>query len=350
MRIEQYFLMTDYSLWEVIINGDSPVPTRIVEGILQSAAPTTAEQKLTRKNKLKARGTTTQNLSFVSSSNTDSNTDLVSAAVSVSAVYAKMHVSSLPNVDSLSNATSKNLGANGPTSMGFDMSKVECYNCDMDILQESVGLPRIQEEIVLLSHREGLSHYQAEEEPVNYALMAFSSLRSSFDNELSPTKPEQALSHTHRPTTPIIEDWVSDSEDEFETKAPQLVPSFVQFSEQVKSPRNFVQHVTKTIPATTLKPASPKSANSGKRRNRKACFVCKSLDHLIKDCDYHAKKMAQPTPKNHAHRGFAGKMRMETKMPNSRPSFSYHKCINDPKKGNPQHALKDKGVIDSGCS
>nr|GEW35122.1 hypothetical protein [Tanacetum cinerariifolium] len=32
MRIEQYFLMTDYSLWEVILNGDSPVPTRLVEG------------------------------------------------------------------------------------------------------------------------------------------------------------------------------------------------------------------------------------------------------------------------------------------------------------------------------
>nr|GEV30607.1 putative reverse transcriptase domain-containing protein [Tanacetum cinerariifolium] len=31
MRIEQYFLMTDYSLWEVILNGDSSVPTRIVE-------------------------------------------------------------------------------------------------------------------------------------------------------------------------------------------------------------------------------------------------------------------------------------------------------------------------------
>nr|GEZ60097.1 hypothetical protein [Tanacetum cinerariifolium] len=35
MRIEQYFLMTDYSLWEVILNGDSPVPTPVVEGILQ---------------------------------------------------------------------------------------------------------------------------------------------------------------------------------------------------------------------------------------------------------------------------------------------------------------------------
>nr|GFB30343.1 hypothetical protein [Tanacetum cinerariifolium] len=46
MRIEQYFLITDYSLWEVILNGDSPSPTRIVD-----------EQRLAKKNELKARGT-----------------------------------------------------------------------------------------------------------------------------------------------------------------------------------------------------------------------------------------------------------------------------------------------------
>nr|GEZ85136.1 hypothetical protein [Tanacetum cinerariifolium] len=55
--IEQYFLMNDYSLWEFILNGDSPIPTRIVEGVVQPVAPTTAEQKLARKNELKARGT-----------------------------------------------------------------------------------------------------------------------------------------------------------------------------------------------------------------------------------------------------------------------------------------------------
>nr|GEZ49459.1 hypothetical protein [Tanacetum cinerariifolium] len=57
MRIEQYFLMTDYSLWEVIINGDSPAPTRVIEGDVQLVALTTAEQRLARKNELKARGT-----------------------------------------------------------------------------------------------------------------------------------------------------------------------------------------------------------------------------------------------------------------------------------------------------
>nr|GEW44489.1 ribonuclease H-like domain-containing protein [Tanacetum cinerariifolium] len=44
MKIEQYFLMTDYSLWEVILNGDSPTPTRIVDGAVQVIASTTAEQ------------------------------------------------------------------------------------------------------------------------------------------------------------------------------------------------------------------------------------------------------------------------------------------------------------------
>nr|GEU72181.1 reverse transcriptase domain-containing protein [Tanacetum cinerariifolium] len=110
----------------------------------------------------------------------DFTTELVSVAASVYAVCAKMYVSSLPNVDSLSNAMAMltmrarrflqkigtNLGANGPTSMGFDMSKVDCYNC----------------------HRKGHftreCSYQAEEEPANYALMAFSCLSSSSDNEV----------------------------------------------------------------------------------------------------------------------------------------------------------------------
>nr|GFA68576.1 hypothetical protein [Tanacetum cinerariifolium] len=70
-----------------------------------------------------------------------------------------------------------------------------------------------------------------------------------------------------------------------------------------KTPRHSVQPVKTSISAATSKPTSPKSNSSGKRRNRKTCFVCKSVGHLIKDCDYHAKKMAQPTHRNYAHRG-----------------------------------------------
>nr|GEY36643.1 hypothetical protein [Tanacetum cinerariifolium] len=97
--------------------------------------------------------TSTQNIAFMSSSNTDITNEPVSDAASVSAVSAKIPISSLLNVDTLSNAviylffasqstsqqldnddlkqidrTRRNLRANEPTSMGLDMFKVECYN------------------------------------------------------------------------------------------------------------------------------------------------------------------------------------------------------------------------------
>nr|GFB34291.1 hypothetical protein [Tanacetum cinerariifolium] len=46
--------MTDYALWEVILNGDSPPPTRSVDGVEKPYPPTIAEEKLARKNELKA--------------------------------------------------------------------------------------------------------------------------------------------------------------------------------------------------------------------------------------------------------------------------------------------------------
>ncbi|GJW79365.1 putative ribonuclease H-like domain-containing protein [Tanacetum coccineum] len=41
----------------IIVNGDSPPPKRTVDGVEQTYPPTTAEEKLARKNELKARGT-----------------------------------------------------------------------------------------------------------------------------------------------------------------------------------------------------------------------------------------------------------------------------------------------------
>nr|GEZ27274.1 reverse transcriptase domain-containing protein [Tanacetum cinerariifolium] len=97
-------------------------------------------------------GTTTQNLAFVSSSSTDNPIESVSVAASVYDVYAKMHLDNKDlkdiNVDDLEEMdlrwqiamltmrarrflqkTCQNLGPNGLTSMAFDMSKVEYYNC-----------------------------------------------------------------------------------------------------------------------------------------------------------------------------------------------------------------------------
>nr|GEU76224.1 retrovirus-related Pol polyprotein from transposon TNT 1-94 [Tanacetum cinerariifolium] len=119
IRIEQYFLMIDYSLSEVILNGDSPTSTRIVDGVVQVIAPTTAEQRLARKNKLKARGTLLMvvldkhQLKFKIHKDAKSLMEAiekrfgVSAVPSVSAASSKALISTLPNVDCLSDAITK---------------------------------------------------------------------------------------------------------------------------------------------------------------------------------------------------------------------------------------------------
>nr|GEV14610.1 retrotransposon protein, putative, unclassified [Tanacetum cinerariifolium] len=300
-------------------------------------------------------GTTTQNLAFVSSSNTDSTIESVSAAASVYAICAKMHLDNEDlkhiGIDDLEEMdlkwqmamlimrarrflqkTGRNLGANGPTSLGFDMSKVECYNCHRkghfvkeyrspkDSRRNGDAEPQMRSVPVetstsnaLVFQCDGVGRYdrsiQAEEELANYDLMAFLSLSSFSDNELAPsslydrfqpsdgyhavpssytrtfmppksdlvfkttptavetdhsaftlqlssTKPEQDLSHTNRPTVPIIEDSVFDSEDESETKAPHIVPSFVQLVSaavtklKVTRPRHAKSIVTKSNSST----------------------------------------------------------------------------------------------------
>ncbi|GJS33266.1 hypothetical protein Tco_0531648 [Tanacetum coccineum] len=54
MRMEQYIQMIDYSLWEVIENGNAPLITKVVEGVETTIAPTTAEEKAQRRLELKA--------------------------------------------------------------------------------------------------------------------------------------------------------------------------------------------------------------------------------------------------------------------------------------------------------
>ncbi|GJW39773.1 hypothetical protein Tco_0065618 [Tanacetum coccineum] len=49
--------MVDYSLWEVIENGNAPPITKVVEGVETIIAPSTAEEKAQRRLELKARST-----------------------------------------------------------------------------------------------------------------------------------------------------------------------------------------------------------------------------------------------------------------------------------------------------
>nr|GEV03435.1 hypothetical protein [Tanacetum cinerariifolium] len=344
--------------------------------------------------------TFTQNIAFVSFQNTDITNEPVSAVASVSTADAKIPVSALPNVDTLSNVviysffasqsnssqldnddlkqidrTRRNLGANGPTSMGFDMSKVECYNCHMkghfarecrspkDTRKNVAAEPQRRNVLVetstsnaLVSQCDGVGSYdwsfQAEEEPTNYALMTFtSSSSSSSDNKLkdnalvvlrqkfekaeqerddlklklekfqtslknlsqllaSQTNDKTGLGYNtqvftssmfdcdemftsesdeslppspiyDRPSTPIIEDWVSDSEDDSEPELTQNVPSFVQPNDQVKTLRPSVKPVETFIPAVNPNIDISKPKSHGNSRNRKACFVLLTKSKLV---------------------------------------------------------------------
>nr|GEV03334.1 ribonuclease H-like domain-containing protein [Tanacetum cinerariifolium] len=60
MRIEPYFLMTDYSFWEVIKNRNK-VLKKTVGTSEETYEPTSAEEKLNKRNEMKARGTLTSN-------------------------------------------------------------------------------------------------------------------------------------------------------------------------------------------------------------------------------------------------------------------------------------------------
>nr|GEU47793.1 hypothetical protein [Tanacetum cinerariifolium] len=197
MRIEQYFLMTDYSLWEVILNGDSPALTRLIEGVVQPVALTTAEQMLARKNELKARGTLLMALpdkhqlkfnihkdaKTLMQEIEKSTNEPISAAASVSAVSAKIPVFALPNVDTLSNVVIYSFFVSQSNSSQLDnddLKQIDTNDLEeidikwqmamltwsattatgKDTLQESVGLLRIQEGMVQLSFKGGMFQYR----------------------------------------------------------------------------------------------------------------------------------------------------------------------------------------------
>nr|GEV14009.1 hypothetical protein [Tanacetum cinerariifolium] len=670
MRIEQYFLMIDYSLWEVILNGDSPTPTRIVDGVVQVIAPTTTKQRLAKKNELKARGTllmalpnkhqlkfnihkdvkslmeaieksrleirgetisqedinlkflrslpsewkthtliwrnkadleeqslddlfnnlkiyeaevkgsftfsqNTQNIAFVSFNNTDSTNESVNVVPSVSAASSKAPVSTLPDVNSLNDdviysffasqsnspqldnedlkqiddadleeidlkwqmamftmrarrflqKTGRNLDANGTAAIGFDMSKVECYNCHRrghfarecrsprDNRYKEASRKTVPVEVstlnALVSQCDAVGEYdwsfQADKEPTNYALMAYASSGSSSssgsDNEVAlcskacskayatlqphydkltvdfrksqfdvlsyktesqisdktglgydsqvfdrqvfdceelhsyelddsvPTSPENDRyqigkgyhvvppphTGTFMPSKPdlvfnnvpngsetvtnVVD--VESNETEIEYVPKQKEPTFVLTSKHVKTPRTSVKEVEHPKQAENLRTVNQKSRGHKNSCHRKACFVCKSLNHLIKDCDYYEKQMVQKPVWNkamnvnhqnsarmthpHSNRNVVPKAVLtrsrlvslnaarpvstvvhQTTVKSSRPvkhvtTVKVNK-VNDIQGikgnvekalanwGNPQQALKDKCVIDSGCS
>ncbi|GJW03563.1 hypothetical protein Tco_1562419 [Tanacetum coccineum] len=248
----------------------------------------------------------TQNVAFVSSNSTSSINGAVNTAHGVTTASTQATVVNSTTIDNLSDAmdlrwqmamliirarrflknTGRKLIVNGTETIGFDKSKVECYNC----------------------YKRG--HFarsdQAEEGPTNFALIAYSSTSSNseivdkcktglgynvvpppYTGNFMPPKPDlsfsgleefmnepivsesvvkkpivetsEAKASADKPKAvkknngaPIIEDWVSNSQEDDVPQAKKekkIVKSsfakieFVKSKEQVKSPRKTINHV-----------------------------------------------------------------------------------------------------------
>ncbi|GJW91029.1 hypothetical protein Tco_0168582 [Tanacetum coccineum] len=106
---------------------------------------------------------------------------------------------------------------------------------------------------------------------------------------------------------PIIEEYESDSDDEHvslpikEQETPSF--AFVNTVKHVKTPRQTVkeQNTCSQSPKPDKKDCSglmSKKLGLGYGFTKKACFVCGSFSHLIRDCDFHEKRMAKQAELN----------------------------------------------------
>ncbi|GJV34074.1 ribonuclease H-like domain-containing protein [Tanacetum coccineum] len=141
--------------------------------------------------------TSTQNMAFVSSNNSGSTNEAVNTTHGVSAVSTQdlqqLHPDDLEEMDLrwqmamltmrarrfLKN-TGRKVTINGNETIGFDKSKVECYNCHKrGHFARECKTPRNQENKNRRRQQEEVD--QANNGPTNFALMAYSSTSSNFE-------------------------------------------------------------------------------------------------------------------------------------------------------------------------
>nr|GFB32022.1 hypothetical protein [Tanacetum cinerariifolium] len=174
--------------------------------------------------------------------------------------------------------------------------------------------------------------YQAEEDPANFSLMVIPS-SSSFDNETVEFRKSRLDVLSYQAALEYVESrFVVYKQNEsifqeniivlkmrlspsggyhavpppitgnFMPPKPDLVFNTAPLAVESDHSAFNVQPIEVPILAATPKPTI-KTRSSGKRKNRKTCFVCRNVDHLIKDCNFHVKPQTKPTPRNSAHRG-----------------------------------------------
>nr|GEW16828.1 putative ribonuclease H-like domain-containing protein [Tanacetum cinerariifolium] len=218
--------------------------------------------------------TSTQNIAFVSSSNTDSTHEPVSAVASIYVVSAKIPISALPNVDTLNNAVIYSFFASQSKSPQLDNDDLKQIDADdlkeidlkwqmamlTDLICPRWSATTATRKDTLYQSGDG---YHVVPPPYTGTFMppkpdlvfhntpnVAKIVHTAFNVELSLPKPDKDLSPTQRPLA-------------------------------LKPPRPCVKHVETSILAATPKIVIPKPKIHGNNSNRKACFVFKSWMKML---------------------------------------------------------------------
>nr|GEY22011.1 uncharacterized mitochondrial protein AtMg00810-like [Tanacetum cinerariifolium] len=251
----------------------------------------------------------TKNIIFVSFQNTNSTNESVSVVTSVFAASRKPPASILPNVDNLSDVVIYSFFAR------FDMSKVECYNCHRrcyfarecrslkdtrnkdtqrksDSMETSTSNALVSQGDVLVAMIEAFRQMKNHQimpswhlPPQAHPVLIMSAELNSYESDVSV------------PTSPVPDRYESD--EGYHEVPPPYTGTFMPHKPDL------VFHDAPTISETVLTIFNVEPSTTPAHRhswNRKACFVCKSVNYLIKDCDYYEKKMVQKPVWNHAIR------------------------------------------------
>nr|GEV61136.1 putative reverse transcriptase [Tanacetum cinerariifolium] len=385
-------------IWEVILNGDSPIQTRVIDGVVQPVAPTTAEQRWNATTATgegilqESAGRNYALMAFTSSSSSSSDNEIASCSKACTKAYATLQsyydkltndlrksqfdvISYKTDLESVKarilvyqqnktvfeedikllkldvqlrdnalvelrkkfekveqerdelklkldkfQTSSKNLSqllasqTNDKTGLGYDNQVFTSFVFDCDEMFSSESDVSMHTS-PLYDRYKSRKGYHDVSPPYTGTFMppkpdlvfhdaptVNETIPTAFNIEPSTTKPAQDLSQSNRLFAPIIEDWVSDSEDDSEVlTTSRLVPLSATRHVNTVVPQNKVQH--------------------------------------------------QRPPTHGVNKAHLPKRRPINRRP-SPPAGNFHQKVTTAKapQGNPQHALKVKGVIDSGCS
>nr|GEW54168.1 reverse transcriptase domain-containing protein [Tanacetum cinerariifolium] len=239
---------------------------------------------------------TTQNIAFVSSQNTDSTNESVSVVASVSAASAKVLVSALPNVDTLSDAVIYSFFASQSNSPHLDNDDLNQINADdlkeMDLKWQMAMLTMRARRFLQKTGR-------------NFGANGTTSI--GFDM----SKEAMIGAFRKKKNQPTMPSWHS---------PPQVLPVLIM----------------RLVPLFAARPVNTAVPQTNVTRPRPAKIVVnklhssprRTINHRpsLPASNFHQKVTTAKAPQVNAVKGVKGNW------------------------GNPQHALKDKGVIDSGCS